>query len=383
MKLNAKRLLSLVLALLLVFSLAACGQTSSTQSEDTSGNSEDAAAAEFQPIDYDKYFDENGYWIGVTASDLVQLPEDYKSVVVPADAIAVSEEELQEAIDNIISNFPITSQITDRAVEDGDKVNIDYVGSVDGVEFDGGNTNGNGTDVTAGSTQYIDDFLTQIIGHKPGETFDVNVTFPEDYGVENLNGKDAVFVTTINYITESVDPELTDAFVAENLSEYYENVSTVEELKAYLNEQLAADKQLDYVYNYILDGSELLGEIPQLLMDYQEEDMLSYYNNYASMYGVSLEEFLKSYIGVDSAAALVEEAKESMEAYAKQYLVYQAIAEAESLKVDDNALAAYMLEATGSEDYSSYEEKFGKNYLIWNALSYSSFHVAADNAVVE
>lgn len=386
MKFNAKRFLALALALVLSLSLVACGQTapadSSSEAEQTPA-ADGTEGTEVLALDYTKYFDENGYWVGVNASELVKLPDDYKGIVIPADAIAVSEDELQSAIDNVLSNFPVSNEVTDRAVEYGDSVNIDYVGSVDGVEFDGGSTGGNGTDVTAGSTQYIDDFLTQIIGHKPGETFDVNVTFPEDYGVENLNGKDAVFVTTINYITENLDPELTDDFVKENLGDYYENVTTVEELKAALTEQLAGDKRQDYVYNYVIEGSELLKEVPQLLMDYQKEDMLNYYSQYASMYGATLEEFVQNYLGVDSVDDLLDEdTLESMKGYAKQYLVYQAIAEAEGLKVDDAALTAYMLDATGSEDYSSYEEQFGKNYLVWNALSYNAFRTAADNATV-
>ncbi|MCR1842949.1 FKBP-type peptidyl-prolyl cis-trans isomerase [Murimonas intestini] len=86
------------------------------------------------------------------------------------------------------------------AVKNGDTVSIDYIGSVDGVEFDGGSTKGNGTDLVIGSNTYIDDFEEQLIGHHPGETVDVNVTFPENYGKDNLNGKDALFKVTINGI---------------------------------------------------------------------------------------------------------------------------------------------------------------------------------------
>jgi FKBP-type peptidyl-prolyl cis-trans isomerase len=83
-------------------------------------------------------------------------------------------------------------------VKSGDTVNIDYTGTIDGEEFDGGSTNGQGTDLVLGSGSYIDGFEDGIIGHKVGETFDVNVTFPENYGVDSLNGKDAVFSVTIN-----------------------------------------------------------------------------------------------------------------------------------------------------------------------------------------
>lgn len=89
---------------------------------------------------------------------------------------------------------------TSLIIEDGDTVNIDYVGSIDGVEFDGGNTQGQGTDLVIGSGSYIDDFEDQLIGAHPGDNVEVTVTFPEDYGNEELNGKEAIFDVTINGI---------------------------------------------------------------------------------------------------------------------------------------------------------------------------------------
>ena len=85
-------------------------------------------------------------------------------------------------------------------VENGDTVNIDYVGSIDDVEFSGGNTQGMGTDLVIGSGSYIDDFEEQLIGAHPGDNVTVTVTFPEDYGKEDLNGKEAVFEVTVNGI---------------------------------------------------------------------------------------------------------------------------------------------------------------------------------------
>lgn len=95
-----------------------------------------------------------------------------------------------------------TSYSTDSSltVEDGDTVNIDYVGSIDGVEFDGGNTQGNGTDLTIGSGRYIDDFEEQLSGAHPGDEVEVTVTFPDDYGNDELNGKEAVFDVIVNGI---------------------------------------------------------------------------------------------------------------------------------------------------------------------------------------
>lgn len=103
---------------------------------------------------------------------------------------------------NADSSADLSSYSTDSSltVKDGDTVNIDYVGSVDGVEFDGGNTQGMGTDLVIGSGSYIDDFEEQLIGAHPGDKVEVTVTFPEDYGVEDLNGKEAVFNVTVNGI---------------------------------------------------------------------------------------------------------------------------------------------------------------------------------------
>jgi trigger factor len=129
-----------------------------------------------------------------------------------ADNTEVAEStELTEAIDTTIDD---TSDLTedetggselytgtDVAVADGDTVNIDYVGSVDGVEFSGGNTQGYGTDLVIGSGSYIDDFEEQLIGHYVGETVEVKVTFPDPYlNDESLSGKEAVFETVINGI---------------------------------------------------------------------------------------------------------------------------------------------------------------------------------------
>lgn len=108
----------------------------------------------------------------------------------------------QTSTDDSTTEEPVLLTDTSLTVADGDTVNIDYVGSIDGVEFSGGNTQGMGADLVIGSNSYIDDFEEQLIGHNVGETVDVVVTFPEDYGKEELNGKEALFEVVINGIYE-------------------------------------------------------------------------------------------------------------------------------------------------------------------------------------
>lgn len=112
--------------------------------------------------------------------------------------VSAEEETSQEASAEDTSGD--TTEDTSLTVADGDTVNIDYVGTVDGVEFDGGSTNGAGTDLVIGSGSYIDDFEDQLIGAHPGDEVQVEVTFPDDYGSQDLAGKDAVFAVTVNGI---------------------------------------------------------------------------------------------------------------------------------------------------------------------------------------
>lgn len=371
-----KKVMSLGLALALSLSLAACSQEGdSTQSTDTESTE--------YAIDYANYFDEDGNWLDLNAADYVTLPEDYAAIQVPADEIAVTDEELQEQIDTLLESFPETIEITDRAVEDGDSVNIDYVGSIDGEEFEGGSTDGAGTVVTIGVTQYIDDFLDQLVGHMPGETFDIEVTFPDDYSQEDLAGKDAVFVTTINYIQESKTPELTDDFVATNLASYYD-VSTVEELNAYLKDSLAKDKTNNYLYTYLEENSTFADELPAILTDYQKADMTNYYASYASAYGMSLEDFVSSYLGADSLDALFEDenTQSAMEEYAKQFLLFQAISQDAGLEISSEDLDAYLTDVVGGEDLDTLKDTYDSRYLMFNCRSYTASKLVEDGAQV-
>lgn len=332
-----------------------------TRASSASSSRDASAASDAVSFSYSEGLTDDGYWEDVTALDHVTLPSDYASVSVSADDIAPSDEDVQAQVDSIVSNYAISTQVTDRAVANGDTVNIDYVGSIDGVEFDGGSTQGQGTTVTIGTTQYIDDFLDQLVGHKPGETFDVNVTFPDDYGVDELNGKDATFKTTINYISEQQAPDVTDEWVADNLKASY-GWESVDAMEQDIRTNLQNNNLLSYLQEYVADNSEV-SEMPQALLDYQQDMLLAQYQQYADAYGVSLEQMVQQVSGAQSVEALLEQNSASFESAAKNYLVYQAIAEDQGLSVSDDDVAAYFKTFYGTDDYSTYEEHYGMPYL--------------------
>ncbi|MCD8125660.1 MAG: trigger factor [Lachnospiraceae bacterium] len=350
-------------AVLLVMSLAVSGcssddtsETSATDStEEESSDSSSASSSSGTP-DYSAGLDDDGNLEGIDAASLVTLP-DYKNAVLSQSDVEVTDDDVQAEIDLILEEFAETSEVTDRAVEDGDTVNIDYVGSIDGEEFDGGSTEGAGTDVTIGVTSYIDDFLEQLIGHTPGETFDVEVTFPDPYeNNTDLSGKDAVFEVTINYITETTLPELTDDFVAENLADSYDS-TTVEEFEATVRGELETNSQYDAVWDYLIENTTF-SEVPESLVEELLQISVDYYTQQASYYSLDLEEYL-SYYGIESEEALREELWDTTETTAKWYIIAQAIAEAEGIETDDAALEAFF----GDTDYSTYLEYYGTGYV--------------------
>lgn len=347
----------------------ASSQTSpaaSSQAEDSSAQTSSTASQD--DYDYGSGLTENGFFEGVTALDYVTLP-DYRSMELPQDVLAVSDEDLQKKLDSMTSAYSSTVQVKDRAVEDGDTVNIDYVGSVDGEEFAGGSTGGSGTTVTIGVTSYIDDFLEQLIGHTPGETFDVNVTFPTPYSNNtDLSGKDAVFVTTINYIEESQSPELTDEFVAEHWKDS-EGWSTVEEMKDGVREQLKREAVVNYLWEQLSSQSKV-SEVPQAVSQYHLENMKHYYVLLASQYSMELEDFLSQSVGVEDMDALVEKNQSMVDDNAKSSLILQALCEDMDFSVSEEELDAYIKDSLDVTDYSDVEDFYGKPYLYLLAREY-------------
>lgn len=393
MKKIFSRSLAAALCAGMALSLAACSSTaassqSAASSEAAGSEASSAASAPVDPdplaqkaadFNYSAALDENGYFTGVRALDYVTLPADYKALSVSAADVQVTDDELQTNLDYILSQFAETEQDTESTIQNGDSVNIDYVGSVDGIEFTGGNTNGQGTTVTAGSTQYVDDFLTQIIGHKPGETFDVVVTFPDGYDDSTdangdpikLAGQEAVFSVTINYIAKSVTPELTDEFISKNIDPKYG--STVEEFKDTVRKDVADANLEKYVTNYLIQNSVYADELPEAVTEYSSMMVLNYYCGYASAKNQTLTQFIQENLDADSIQALLDSNKEAIDNQAKRFLLYQALAEDQGLDCTDDDVKAYF-EDLGNTDYSDYQNFYGTNYLRMNAVGDKAFN---------
>ena len=400
MKKIFSRSLAAALCAGMALSLAACSSTaassqSAASSEAAGSEASSAASAPVDPdplaqkaadFNYSAALDENGYFTGVRALDYVTLPADYKALSVSAADVQVTDDELQTNLDYILSQFAETEQDTESTIQNGDSVNIDYVGSVDGIEFTGGNTNGQGATVTAGSTQYVDDFLTQIIGHKPGETFDVNVTFPDGYDDSTdangdpikLAGQEAVFSVTINYIAKSVTPELTDEFISKNIDPKYG--STVEEFKDTVRKDVADANLEKYVTNYLTQNS-VYDELPEAVTEYSSMMVLNYYCGYASAKNQTLTQFIQENLDADSIQALLDSNKEAIDNQAKRFLLYQALAEDQGLDCTDDDVKAYF-EDLGNTDYSDYQNFYGTNYLRMNAVGDKAFNNILANVTV-
>jgi trigger factor len=374
MKINKSHFCFCIAVAMLFGLLAGCSE----KTEDTSSVSNDSQ--DTISYSYSDGIDENGFWDGITALDYVEM-YDYASFAIPRETHTISDENVQSEADALLADYSTSEQITARAVEDGDTVNIDYVGSVDGVAFDGGSTDGAGAEVIIGVTSYIDDFLEQLIGHNPGETFDVNVTFPEDYGQENLNGKDAVFVTTINYITQTTNPELTDAFVAENLSAEH-GWKSVEEMERGIYADLQKAAIQSYIQEY-LTSDVVVKTVPDAVAKYQENAMINYYQSGADSYGMELEDFLSSYVGVSSLEELIASESENNMKSAEYTLIIQAIAESAEIIVSNEDVANYFREQMGTDDYSEYEANYGMPYLKQAVLSQKVMDYLSEHTVLE
>jgi trigger factor len=262
--------------------------------------------------------------------------EGYAGIEVEKKVAQVTEDEINADIEGARKRLARTVEVADRAAEMGDIANIDFEGFVDGVAFDGGK--GEGHDLKLGSGSFIPGFEDQIVGKAIGEEFDVNVTFPEQYGAQELAGKAATFKTKLNALKAEELPELDDDF-AKDVSEF----DTFAEYKADIEAKIAkrhedeADKAFE---NALVEAlmEKLVAVIPEPMFEAETENFLRDYDNRLRMSGLDLKKYME-YTGM-TLDTLRAQFRPNAEKQVKVRLALEKIAELEALTVSDEEIDA-------------------------------------------
>ena len=268
------------------------------------------------------------------------LPEinlgDYKSVKVEKEALDVNDEKVNAEIEIMRSNAGKLKEVADdEAAKDKDVTNINFEGFIDGEAFDGGKAEG--FDLTLGSKSFIDTFEDQIIGHKKGDEFDVNVTFPEEYHAENLKGKPAVFKVKVNSIKRKEEAELNEDLAKEL------GYDSVEDLKVKTKENLTKREETRIENEYrgkVVDAvvDTVNFEIPEAVVEREIQFQINRFAQQLQMQGMSLNQYFEM-TGQDI-EKMRESIKESAEKSVKRDLVLTEIAKAENVQATEEEVNA-------------------------------------------
>lgn len=377
-----KKIVALSLAAVMVVTgAAACGKKS--ESTDTATSSDASTAAETVSADDPD----------VKALEETEVPEkpalkdmgtiklaDYKGIEVQeTEPDPVTDEQVDSVIQSILNQN--LTEVTDRKSQNGDTVNIDYVGKVDGKEFDGGSATG--YDLKLGSGSFIDNFEEQLEGHSAGDKVEVNVTFPDDYSNADLAGKAAVFDVTVNKV--SAPAELTDDFV----KGYSKKSTTVAEFKQEqrtLLENYAKYTLQDQIRSDVLEKvvADSTFEPSDKMIDYMNNYMINSMVSEYKMYGMGMADMLNMYgMTVDS---FKEQVNSMAEQNAKYEMALAQIAADENITLTDEVLDDFANEYSmmTEQEYTAAEmkEQFGEKEIEDAAIQNAVLKVLEDNAKV-
>ena len=267
----------------------------------------------------------------VTVEPEVKLG-DYKGLEIEKQDSELTDQDLQDEIDHSLGHLADMVVKEDGAVEEGDTVNIDFDGYVDGEQFEGGQADG--YDLEIGSGSFIPGFEDQLVGVKTGEEKDVVVTFPEEYHAEELAGKEATFKTKVNEIKYKEVPELTDEIAneldsdANSVDEYKEN------LRKRLSEQKAQDAEnveKEEAINKVTENTTI--DIPQAMIDTELDRMVQEFGQRIQQQGLDLQTYFQ--ISGQDESQLREQMKDDAEQRVKTNLTLSAIADEEKIEVTD------------------------------------------------
>lgn len=260
----------------------------------------------------------------------------YKEIEVKAKAVRVTEKMINEEIDKIRDRNSRMITVEDRAAENGDTAVIDFEGFLNGVPFEGGKAEN--YNLALGSGSFIPGFEEQIIGHKAGEEFTIDVTFPEDYQAEELKGQQTQFKINLHEIKTKELPELDDEFV-KDISEK----ETVEEYKKEVKETISKrlkDERENDINKQISDKlMELVeGEIPEAMFDNEVNNMIRDFDARLRSQGMDMNTYM-GYMGMDI-EGLKKMYRKEAENRVKLRLALKAVAKAENITVTDEEVEA-------------------------------------------
>ena len=329
-----KRAIMISMLLVMALSVTGCSQKTATKDKDTK-TEETAKTDDAEETESDNTEDTSEdtpttaeLMAGIDVEKCVTLG-DYKGVTVEKTIQAVTDEDVQNEIDNALANYPVE---VDQAAKEGDTVNIDYVGKIDGEEFDGGSDQG--ADLKLGSGKFIDGFEDGLIGARKGETRTLNLTFPEDY-TQDLAGKAVEFTVTVNAVKEPLS-EPTDQWVADNI-EGYDNIADykagIRSEQEESNEQTAENQVRYAAWTQVIDNCTI-NEYPETLVEVGKKLYEQQVETYAKYAGMELDAY------IESSGLTQEEYQSNMEEYGKnvaaQALVCQAICDKEGFAIGDD-----------------------------------------------
>lgn len=286
---------------------------------------------------------------------------EYKGVTVTKAEVTITDEEVDAELENTRNMQARTIEVTDRAVQDGDTVIIDFEGFVDGKPFDGGK--GENHSLEIGSHSFIDNFEEQLIGKNAGDDVEVHVTFPEQYHAQELAGKPAVFQVKIHAVKAKEIPELNDEFVSD-ISEF----ETLDEYRADVKQKLLKRKEdaakgakEDEAIQKIIDASQM--DIPEPMIDMQCESMIQEFEGRISQQGLTLNQYMQ--FSGSNINRMKEQVRPEAIQRIQSSLVLEKIAKEENIEVSEEEIngqiekmaAAYGMPGEKMKEFLSDEDK--------------------------
>ena len=314
----------------------------------------------------------------IFTADVATKPEvtlgEYKGLEIEKVSTRVTQKEVDAKIQEEAEKNARTITVTDRPVQDGDEVILDFEGFVDGVAFEGGK--GENYPLTIGSGSFIPGFEEQLVGAEAEKEMEVKVTFPEDYHAEDLKGKEAVFKCTIHEIKAKELPEIDDEFAAE-VSEFDTLEEYKADVKAKIKEQKAADgkrNQEDQAVEQAVKNAEY--EIPQPMIETQTTQMVEDFAQRIQSQGITLEQYFQ-FTGL-TAEKMMEDMRPQAIKRIETRLVLEAVAKAENIEITDEKIDEEL--AKMAESYNMEVEKL-KEFMGENEKKQMKEDLAVQEAV--